>query len=102
MLIFSSCGHQIHQGKIIQKYYEPSRWYTYTTMMSCGKTLIPQVHTVYDDEDWIIVVQNVEKNNIITENFYIDESNWKCLNVGDNFNDSIPCTIDDNNKTIKQ
>ena len=94
-VVFSSCGHSIHEGEIIEKYYEPERTYTYTTYMYVNKTMIPQIHTVYDDEDWVIVVKGVKGKDTITEDFYIDETNWKCMSVGNIFNDSIPCTIDD-------
>ena len=91
----SACGHSIHEGEIIEKYYEPKRTYTYTTYMYVGNMMIPQIHTGYDDEDWIIVVKGVNGKDTITEGFYIDEANWKCVNVGNIFNYSIPCTTDD-------
>jgi hypothetical protein len=94
-VVLSSCGHSIHEGEIIEKYYEPPRTYTYTTMMMVGKVMIPQTHTGYDDEDWVIVVKGAKGKDAITEDFYIDETNWKCMSVGNIFNDSIPCTIDD-------
>ena len=94
-VVLSACGHSIHEGEIIEKYYEPPRTYTYTTMMMVGKIMIPQTHTGYDDEDWVIVVKGVKGKDTITENFYIDETNWKCMSVGNIFNDSIPCTTDD-------
>jgi hypothetical protein len=94
-VVLSACGHSIHEGKIIEKYYEPPRTYTYTTMMVVGKMMIPQIHTGYDDEDWIIVVRGVKGNDTITEDFYTDETNYKCMSVGNIFNDSIPCTTDD-------
>lgn len=94
-VVLSGCGHSIHEGEIIEKYYEPPRYYRYTTMMMVGKMMIPQKHTGYDDEDWIIVVKGVNGKDTITEDFYIDETNWKCMSVGNIFNDSIPCTTDD-------
>jgi hypothetical protein len=94
-VVLSACGHSVHEGEIIEKYYEPPRTYTYTTMMMVGKVIIPQTHTGYDDEDWVIVVRYVKGKDTITEDFYIDEKNWKCMSVGNIFNDSIPCTTDD-------
>ena len=94
-VVLSGCGHSIHEGEIIEKYYEPPRTYTYTTMVMVGNMMIPQIHTGYDDEDWVIVVKGVKRKDTITENFYIDETNWKCMSVGNIFNDSIPCTTDD-------
>jgi len=94
-VVLSACGHSIHEGEIIEKYYEPPRHYTYTTMVMVGKTMIPQINTGYDDEDWVIVVKGVNGKDTITEDFYINEVNWKCVNVGNIFNDSIPCTTDD-------
>ena len=96
LFMLLACGHDIHEGQVIEKYHEPSRIYTYTSMVMIGKTMIPQVHTVYDDEDWIIVVKGVKDTDTIIESFYINESNWKCLSVGDVFNDSIPCSTYDN------
>jgi hypothetical protein len=95
LVTLSACGHSIHEGEIIEKYYEPPRTYMYTTIMMAGKMAIPQTHTGYDDEDWVIVVKGVKDKDTITEKFYIDEGNWKCMSVGNTFNDSISCTTDD-------
>ena len=94
-VVFLSCNHEIHSGKVIYKYYEHERYYTYITYIMVGKTMIPQIHTVYDDEDFIITVKGRNENDIITEDFYVDEKTWKCINVGNLFNDSIPCATDD-------
>jgi len=95
VIIIAACGHNIHEGEIVEKYYEPPRTYIYTTPLMIGKSTILQYHTGYDDEDWIIVVRGVNGNDTITEDFYIDETNWKCMSVGNTFNDSIPCTTED-------
>lgn len=95
ILICSSCEHKIHKGEIVEKYYEPPRYYIYTTFIIVGKIMIPQTHTGYDDEDFVIVVKGINGKDTITENFYIDETNWDCMNVGNIFNDSIPCTRED-------
>ncbi len=94
-VVLSACGHRIHEGEIIEKYYEPPRTYTYTTMVMVGKMMMPQTRTGYDDEDWVIVVKGIKGKDTIIEEFYIDEMNWKCMSVGNMFNDSIPCTTDD-------
>jgi hypothetical protein len=94
-VLLSACGGRLHEGEIIQKYYEPPRTYTYTTMMVVGKMILPQTRTGYDDEDWVIVVRGIKGKDTIIEEFYIDEMNWKCMSVGNWFNDSIPCRTDD-------
>ena len=83
VLLLTSCGHDIHEGKVIEKYYEPSRYYTYITTTIVGRIIIPQTHTAYDDEDWIIVVENIECQDTITQRFYLDESNHVALTVFD-------------------
>ncbi len=44
-VVLSACGHRIHEGEIIEKYYEPPRTYTYTTMVMVGKMMMPQTRT---------------------------------------------------------
>ena len=91
LLVLTACGHSIHEGKIIDKYYQPARNYTYTTTMMVNKMTIIQTHTGYDDEDWIVLVQDVIDGDTITEEFYLSELQFNCMNIGDHFNDTIPC-----------
>lgn len=92
MVMFSSCGHRIHKGQVVSKGYEPERTYNYTTPMFFGKIMVQQNHTRHVDANWIIWVKGEYAKDTITEYFYISEVNYKCLNVGDIFNDTIPCS----------
>jgi hypothetical protein len=95
LIIITSCGHKIHEGEVIKKYYEPPRHYTYQTYIMVGKVMMPQFHTGYDDADFVLVVEGVNGKDTIVEEFYLDEINWECINIGDAFNDTIPCSVDD-------
>lgn len=92
ILCFSSCGHKIHEGEVVKKRFEPAHPYTYTTMIYTGKVSYMQVHTGYISDRWVIEVKGKHNKDTITESFCIDEDQWNCLNIGDHFNDTIPCT----------
>jgi hypothetical protein len=94
-LLLCSCGHQIHKGKVIKKRFEPERYYRYVTYALIGKVMYPQYHTGYDDPDWVVTVQGKKEGEIIVEEFYISQSKYNCMAVGDSFNDSIPCSRKD-------
>jgi hypothetical protein len=94
-LLLCSCGHQIHKGKVVKKRYEPARHYQYTTYTIVGKVMIPQFHVGYDDPDWVVTVQGKSEGEWVVEEFYISQSRYNCMAVGDLFNDSIPCSRKD-------
>lgn len=94
-VLFVGCKHKIHSGKIISKSYEEPRYYTYYTTMMCGKSTIMMPHTGYDDEDFILTVTAIKGEDTITENFYVDEKTFQCMQQGQIFNDSIPCESED-------
>lgn len=102
IVLLYSCCHQIHDGKVIEKIYQPERTYVYLTPMICGKVTVMIPHTGYDDEDFILKVQGKKGDKVITEDFYVSEKDFNCLNTGDYFNDTIvPCSTEDPVKQIK-
>ena len=94
-VFFVSCEHQIHSGKVISKTHEEPRTYIYFTTMMCGKTFMTVPHTGYDDEDFILTVTAIKGKDTITEDFYVNETTFKCIQEGGFFNDSIPCERED-------
>ena len=92
--VLASC-HKIHDGTVTNKYIVPAHSYKYSTMMMVGKVPITTWYTVYVGDEYVLTVTKVNGKDTITEDFYIDEANWKCMSVGNIFNDSIPCTRDD-------
>lgn len=102
IIMIYGCSHQIHEGKIVDKIYEPERTYVYFTPMMCGKVTIMIAHTGYDDEDYILRVHGHKDKKCITENFYVSKENFNCHNIGEHFNDTIiPCSTEDPIKQIK-
>jgi hypothetical protein len=91
-----SC-HNIHEGKVVGKEHEGAGFNTYTTFMYVNGQTIPQVHTDYDDEDFILIVKGFDGKDTTEESFYVDAETWKCKAIGDHFNDSIPCSTEDEN-----
>jgi hypothetical protein len=90
-----ACEHQIHTGQVVTKTYEEPRHYIYTTYIMIGKTMHPQFHTGFDDEDFILTVTGIKGKDTITEDFYVNEVTFNCMQQGQIFNDSIPCERDD-------
>ncbi len=94
-VLFIGCSHEIHSGKIVAKTYEEPRTYTYFTSMPCGKSFIMMPHTGFDDEDFILTVTAIKGKDTITEDFYVNEQTYHCMEKGYSFNDSIPCERED-------
>jgi len=88
-VLISSCKNSIKKGEIIEKYYEPPRYYNRTDLIMLGKMMTTKTTPVYDDEDWIIVVKGVNDQDTLVQNFLINKSDWQHVSVGDIFNDSI-------------
>jgi hypothetical protein len=95
----ASCGHKIHSGVVTGHWYEPERDYTYIMFTHVGKTTIPIIYHVHDDEDFVIKVKGTYKGRDRSETFYLNKADWLELMPGSCFNDSIPCWRDDPNNT---
>lgn len=94
-----SCRHKIHEGTVIEKWYEPPNEYTTVTYIPNGGIMVPITHYWYDGEDYAVKVKGEFKGRPRTETFYVTEWHWKQLKVGGCFNDSIPCSVRDKNNT---
>lgn len=93
--ILAACQHSIHEGVVIGKTHEPPRNYYYISYIYSGKVMIPITHTAYDDEDFILTVMGIKGKDTLIEDFYVDEKTYKCIDEGNVFNDTIPCSTND-------
>jgi hypothetical protein len=82
LLLFISCN-RLESGVIIQKETEPERVYQTLQHIQIGKvaTYIPITH--FDDEDYKITVHGSINEKEVTEVYYIPESNYDTLKLGD-------------------
>ena len=80
--LFFSCK-RIGEGKIIQKWHEPA---TNTLMLipqKIGNVTIMQQYWVYDDEDFCVKIEGLnKKGKVKKKTLYLDSATWKTLDVG--------------------
>jgi hypothetical protein len=96
-LSLTSCKQVVHEGKVIGKEYEPTRTYVLTSPMMVGKMTMLIPYVVTDNEDFILDVKYFNGKDSVVEAVYVDKAYWNCIRVNDTFNDSIPCSTEDNN-----
>lgn len=77
-----SC-HKLHNGNIVEKDYHPS-FYTFILIpISTGKSTIFISQPVYYPESWSIDVKGEVNKEIRTETYYVSNSEYNSLNIGD-------------------
>ena len=88
-LFLSGCSPKITSGKVYDKEHKDAfvTVAVYPVVTSNRKTtttmMIP--HTVYFPERWIVYVESFENGEKITEDFYVSESVYNSINIGDMF-----------------
>ena len=85
--IFTFSCDTIHEGVVVNRYIIPAHPYQYTTTVIIGKTQIPQWHTGYIDDQYILVIQGVKNNDTITKEFIVSKKTYDSKTKGDTFND---------------
>ena len=91
-LAIVSCGQRVHEGVVIDKFFEPEEYYQSTTLIPMGKLFVPMAHLDFDDADWVLLV---EGKNGKQQRFYLNEREWKTFKKGDAFKDTVICTVED-------
>lgn len=92
--VLVSCG-GVDNGVIIKKEYQPARIYTtllpVTVFTGKTSTTIMIPHTIYDDEDFVLLLKNKDD----TGNVFVTKSIFESVNIGEYFNGA---TIKENNR----
>ena len=86
IIIFTAIGimikeekdYGVKEGQVVDKDYSPA----YTTMMSCGKSLIPQYHP----ESYRIQIQKEIDGKIKSIWVTVDRDTYHKINLGDYYN----------------
>lgn len=93
---------KIESGTVIERIYEPSEKRLVLIPTRVGNVTIFHQHWHYDDEDFILVVENNDTNEKITRRVHVSKSCFDAAKVGDDWYKSLDCSFtDDNNYTIK-
>jgi len=88
LLFVAACSDPIVSGVVIDKRYEPPRTYVRTVMKPIfgfkGQvSYFPVTETVYDDEDFVLVVRGkTKKGEIKARNFYVSKQTYSLYKVG--------------------
>lgn len=74
-------GHRqpILEGRVVSKHYEPARTWVQIVPIATGKVTMVVPITHFDDEDWIIRVDDGERQ----QNVYLTEDRYDQTDVGD-------------------
>lgn len=89
VLFLSACSPKITSGEVYAKEYREA--FTtlsfYPLIISDGKTttttMVP--YTVYYPERWVIFIKSFEDGEWLTEDFYVSESVYNSISIGDMF-----------------
>lgn len=78
-LFLVGCNPPPSEGTIIAKEHQDATWTMYFITVYCGKgcfTMVPQY--IYDDEDWILILENDERE----WSLYVSEEEYNSVRVG--------------------
>lgn len=105
VMIMSGCQHELKEGVIVAKHYEPSRDYIYMMpvahMRMIGKVSSPYYTYVpilmHDDADyWVDIHGLTEKGKEKTESFYISSNRFDTVEIGKTFCVDSSCSKESN------
>lgn len=89
ILLLSACSTKITSGEVYDKEHRDAFTTVsfYPLIISNGKTttttMVP--YTVYYPERWVIFIKSFEDGEWLTEDFYVSESVYNSINIGDMF-----------------
>jgi len=81
LLVLTACSPPVRQGTVIDKLYEPRRFWFMTIMVNNQPHLIPQ----QDDEDWLLVLTDGEKRWDIE----VTQETFNSVSIGDYFEEPV-------------
>lgn len=90
IIFLISCTDEINNGIVIGKIYEEENTY-YSVMnniiyVNRNLILIPTQYLITDDEDFILIVEYInKKNKRIKKNIYVSSEYYNKVKVGDSF-----------------
>jgi hypothetical protein len=88
LLIFSACGENITEGVVTNKVYVPASSHIIMYPMLVGKVTVMMPMSVFDPEEWILVLKNCEQTGAeeCTEGqIRVSSETWNSTNVGDRY-----------------
>lgn len=100
MLLVFSCTH-LDKGHVVDKRHEEARVYHYMTFIRTGKVSVPIWHTIYDNEDWILTIEDTVDGEIEHEDIYVTEEYYNKHSLGSWWCRSDSCSFNDNNNDRK-
>ena len=99
------CGgcNKLKEGYVISKHYEPTTSYMMLMPMyiSDGKstTLIMIPYWITDYEDWVVTIEGKYNGEVRTEDVYVSQKQYECLQKGSHFKLGDDCSTTDDNNT---
>lgn len=89
VLLLSACSPKIKSGEVYDKEYKEAfvTVSMYPVVIYNGKTstttMVP--YTFYYPERWVIFIKSFEDGEWLTEDFYVSESVYNSISIGDTF-----------------
>lgn len=88
-LSLSACSPKITSGEVYDKEYREAfvtvSVYPVVTYNGKTSTTIMVPYTVYYPERWVVFIKSFEDGEWITEDFYVSETVYNSINLGDMF-----------------
>jgi hypothetical protein len=91
LFILGSCN-QVESGTVIDKRYEEASRDLILIPTRVGKTAIMQQYWIYDNEDWVIIIEGGKR-------VYVTRKYYEVLNKGDRWVKTDSCSFRDNNNS---
>ena len=89
VLFLSACSPKITSGEVYDKEYREAfvtvSVYPVVTYNGKTSTTIMVPYTVYYPERWVIFIKSFEDGEWITEDFYVSETVYNSISIGDMF-----------------
>ena len=89
ILFLSACSPKITSGEVYDKEHRDAfvTVFFYPVVTYNGKTSTTKMvpYTVYYPERWVIFIKSFEDGEWLTEDFYVSETVYNSINIGDMF-----------------
>ena len=89
VLLLSACSPKITSGEVYDKEHRDAfvtvSFYPLVTYNGKTSTTTMVPYTVYYPERWVIFIKSFEDGEWLTEDFYVSETVYNSINIGDMF-----------------
>jgi hypothetical protein len=99
------CGgcNRLKEGDVISKHYDPTNTYMMLMPMiisnGTSTTTIMIPYLITDYEDWVVEIEGTYNGEKRTEDVYVSQKKYECLQKGSHLKLGDDCSTEDDNNT---